>query len=129
MDENIIEYELVFMYNYLYEIEVVYKMKLVQGGVTAPIGYFATGVASGIKKDNQPDLSIVCSEDTAVAAGVFTQNKVKGHSLQLTMNHIKNGYASAVFSGYGVPEKHIHIHQFKRRAAEANRYETCTSRT
>ena len=101
MDENIIEYELVFMYNYLYEIEVVYKMKLVQGGVTAPIGYFATGVASGIKKDNQPDLSIVCSEDTAVAAGVFTQNKVKGHSLQLTMNHIKNGYASAVVINSG----------------------------
>ena len=44
--------ELVFMYNYLYESEVVYKMKLVQGVITAPIGYFATGVASGIKRQS-----------------------------------------------------------------------------
>ncbi|HBN85594.1 MAG TPA: ornithine acetyltransferase [Clostridiales bacterium] len=76
-------------------------MKLVQGGVTAPIGYFATGIACGLKKDNQLDLSIVCSEDMAVAAGVFTQNTVKGHSLQLTMKNIKNGYANALVINSG----------------------------
>jgi len=76
-------------------------MKIIQGGVTAPVGYFATGVACGLKKDGKPDLSIVCSEDMAVAAGVFTQNRVKGHSLQLTMNHIKNGYANALVINSG----------------------------
>lgn len=76
-------------------------INIVQGGVTAPIGYFATGIACGLKKDNQPDLSIVCSEDMAVAAGVFTQNTVKGHSLQLTMNNIKNGYANALVINSG----------------------------
>lgn len=76
-------------------------MKLVQGGVTAPTGYFATGTACGLKKDGKLDLSIVCSEDMAVAAGVFTQNNVKGHSLQLTMNNIKNGYANALIINSG----------------------------
>lgn len=76
-------------------------MELVQGGVTAPIGYFATGIACGLKKDNKLDLSIVCSEDMAVAAGVFTQNIVKGHSLQLTMKNIKNGYANALVINSG----------------------------
>ncbi len=76
-------------------------MKFVQGGVTAPIGYFATGIACGLKKNNGLDLAIVCSEDMAVAAGVFTQNTVKGHSLQLTMNNIKNGYANALVINSG----------------------------
>lgn len=71
-------------------------MNRINGGVTAPEGFFATGVACGLKKDGKKDLAIVCSEDSAAAAGVFTTNKVKGHSLQLTMEHIKSGYANAI---------------------------------
>lgn len=76
-------------------------MNIINGGVTAPDGFFATGVACGIKKNNKKDLAIVCSEDTAAAAGVFTTNIVKGHSLKLTMEHIKNGYANAVIINSG----------------------------
>lgn len=76
-------------------------MNIINGGVTAPDGFFATGVACGIKKNNKKDLAIVCSEDTAAAAGVFTTNVVKGHSLKLTMEHIKNGYANAVIINSG----------------------------
>lgn len=76
-------------------------MKVIDGGVTAPEGYFATGVACGIKKDGKFDLAIVCSEDTAAAAGVFTKNVVKGHSLQLTIENIKNGYANAIVINSG----------------------------
>lgn len=73
----------------------------ITGGVTAPEGFFATGVACGLKKDNQKDLAIICSEDIAAAAGVFTTNKVKGHSLLLTMENIKSGYANAVVINSG----------------------------
>jgi glutamate N-acetyltransferase/amino-acid N-acetyltransferase len=79
----------------------VKNMNDISGGVTAPEGFFATGVACGLKKDGKKDLAIICSEDSAAAAGVFTTNKVKGHSLQLTMDHIKNGYANAVVINSG----------------------------
>jgi len=73
----------------------------IDGGVTAPKGYKASGVACGLKNNGNKDLAVVCSEDIAVAAGVFTTNVVKGHSLQLTMEHIKNGYAKAVIINSG----------------------------
>lgn len=76
-------------------------MRVINGGVTAPEGFFATGVACGIKKDGKKDLALICSEDSAAAAGVFTSNKVKGHSLQVTMEHIKNGYANAIVINSG----------------------------
>jgi len=76
-------------------------MRIIEGGVTAPEGFFATGVACGIKKDGKKDLAIVCSEDSAAAAGVFTTNIVKGHSLQVTMEHIKSGYATAIVINSG----------------------------
>lgn len=76
-------------------------MQIINGGVTAPEGYFATGVACGLKKDGKKDLAIICSEDSAAVAGVFTTNKVKGHSLQVTMEHIKNGYANAIIINSG----------------------------
>jgi len=76
-------------------------MHVISGGVTAPEGFFATGIACGLKKDGKKDLAIICSEDSAAAAGVFTTNKVKGHSLQLTMDHIKNGYANAIIINSG----------------------------
>jgi glutamate N-acetyltransferase / amino-acid N-acetyltransferase len=76
-------------------------MHIINGGVTAPEGFFATGVACGLKKDGKKDLAIICSEDSAAAAGVFTTNKVKGHSLQVTMEHIKNGYANALIINSG----------------------------
>lgn len=76
-------------------------MNKLKGGVTAPEGFFATGIACGIKKDGKKDLAIICSEDSAAAAGVFTTNRVKGHSLQLTMEHIKSGYANAIIINSG----------------------------
>lgn len=76
-------------------------MEIINGGVTAPQGFFATGVACGLKKDGKRDLAIVCSEDPAAAAGVFTTNTVKGNSLIVTMENIKNGYASAIVINSG----------------------------
>ena len=76
-------------------------MNVIEGGVTAPKGFIAAGVACGIKKNNQKDLAIICSEDNAVASGVFTTNVVKGHSLQVSMEHIKNGIARAIVINAG----------------------------
>jgi len=77
-------------------------MQYIDGGVTAPQGYFATGVACGLKKNGDRDLAIICSEDVAATAGVFTTNRVKGHSLKLTMQRVRdNGYATAMIINSG----------------------------
>ena len=76
-------------------------MNIIEGGVTAPKGFTAAGVACGIKKNNTKDLAIVCSDDNAIASAVFTTNVVKGHSLQVSIDHIKNGIARAVVINSG----------------------------
>lgn len=76
-------------------------INVIDGGVTAPKGFKAAGVACGLKNNGKKDLAVVYSDDIAVATGVFTTNVVKGHSLQLTMNHIKNGYAQSIIINSG----------------------------
>ncbi|MDD2214780.1 MAG: bifunctional glutamate N-acetyltransferase/amino-acid acetyltransferase ArgJ [Oscillospiraceae bacterium] len=56
--------------------------------ITAVPGFKATGVACGLKPDDQKDLALLYSTQPAVCAGVFTQNKVRGHSLQYTAQHL-----------------------------------------
>lgn len=64
-------------------------MDFIDGGITAVKGIRAAGTACGLKKDNQPDLALIVSEAAATAAGVFTRNVVKGHSLELTRQHLQ----------------------------------------
>lgn len=66
-----------------------------------PKGFKASGIACGIKKDGKKDLALIVSEPESVAAGVFTKNLVKGHSLKWTMNRIKNGKIRAVVINSG----------------------------
>lgn len=47
------------------------------GGVTAPAGFRAGGVAAGIKRGGGLDLALVHSDRPSVAAGAFTTNKVR----------------------------------------------------
>jgi len=72
-----------------------------KSGVTSPIGFRAAGVACGIKKNGQKDLALIVSDTPAAAAGVFTTNAVKGHSLKWSMEKIKSGKARAVVINSG----------------------------
>jgi glutamate N-acetyltransferase/amino-acid N-acetyltransferase len=74
---------------------------MVKNGVTAPRGFKASGVACGLKKNGQLDLAMVVSENTAQAAGIFTTNRVKGHSLQWSQRQIQRGTAKAVVINSG----------------------------
>ncbi len=53
------------------------KMKNIDGGVTAAIGFQAAGGSAGIKKANTKDMALVYSIVPCVAAGTFTTNVVK----------------------------------------------------
>ena len=76
-------------------------MDWINGSITSVKGFQASGVACGLKKDQQLDLALIYSEKPSVAAGVFTKNTVKGHSLQLTMKKIEKGQAQAVLINSG----------------------------
>ncbi len=52
-------------------------MKIVDGGITKPIGFEAGAVAAGIKYKDRPDMAVVYSETPCEVAGVFTRNAVK----------------------------------------------------
>lgn len=74
---------------------------LKDGGVTSPKGYRAAGVACGLKNNGNKDLSLVVSDVTANAAGVYTRNVVKGHSLQLTMKRMEEPKVNAIVVNSG----------------------------
>jgi glutamate N-acetyltransferase/amino-acid N-acetyltransferase len=76
-------------------------MKIIDGAITSPSGYRASGVACGLKKNGNRDLAMIVSTTEASAAGIFTKNVVKGHSLQRTMSVIRQGYAQAIIINSG----------------------------
>jgi glutamate N-acetyltransferase/amino-acid N-acetyltransferase len=61
---------------------------IIEGGITAPQGYLASGVSAGIKKKGL-DLAIVFSSQMASAAGVFTLNRVQAAPVVLSKEYLK----------------------------------------
>lgn len=61
----------------------------IEGSVTAPKGFSATGEHIGVKKKKK-DLAIIKSEVPCVAAGVFTKNLVKAAPVVWCQQIIKN---------------------------------------
>ncbi|WP_019509035.1 bifunctional ornithine acetyltransferase/N-acetylglutamate synthase [Pleurocapsa sp. PCC 7319] len=51
--------------------------QVVSGGVTAPKGFRAAGIAVGLKSSGAKDLALILSETDAIAAGVFTTSQVR----------------------------------------------------
>jgi len=76
-------------------------MQMIQGGVTAAQGFQAGGTAAGIKKTGKPDLALVFSELPAVAAGVFTTNKVQAAPVVLSKQQLVSGFAQAIVINSG----------------------------
>lgn len=77
-------------------------IRKITGGVTAPLGFTAAGVAAGIKNGtNKKDVALLVSDRPARAAGVFTRNRVKAHPVLLTMRHLEDGTACAVVMNSG----------------------------
>jgi glutamate N-acetyltransferase/amino-acid N-acetyltransferase len=77
-------------------------MKVINGGITAPIGFVAAGINCGLKKNkNKKDLAVVYSEKICSAAGVYTTNTVKGEPLRVTMEHLENANAQAIIVNSG----------------------------
>ena len=71
------------------------------GGVCAPMGFLASGVASGIKEEGKHDLALVYSSQPAFAAGVFTTNEIMAAPVLLTRSLLAAGQAQAIVINSG----------------------------
>jgi len=74
----------------------------INGGVTAPNGFKAAGVHGGLKM-NKKDVSLIFSEVPAVAAGVFTTNKVAAAPVIIDKEQLAKGNKiSAIVCNSGI---------------------------
>ena len=64
-------------------------------------GFLAAGISAGLKKNRERDLALIYSEAPAVAAGVFTTNRVKAAPVLLSMERVKSGTARALLANSG----------------------------
>src|ERR1043165_1316200 len=75
------------------------------GGVTAPKGFLACGVAAGIKTCGaEPRFDVgllVSSSEPCVVAGVFTKNQVVGAPVELCRERVRSGRARGVVVNSG----------------------------
>src|SRR5512136_1249194 len=62
--------------------------KAIKGGITAPQGYLAAGVAAGIKAKGL-DLALLFSSQPASGAAVFTTNLVQAAPVVVSRNNLK----------------------------------------
>lgn len=81
----------------------MYNVRRVDGGVTAPSGFRASGLHCGIKASGKPDLSLIVSDSPASAAGVFTINLAKAPPIYLCQDHLASsgGRAAAIVTNSG----------------------------
>jgi glutamate N-acetyltransferase/amino-acid N-acetyltransferase len=74
----------------------------IDGGVTAPRGFRASGAAAGIKPGStKKDCALIVSDRPAATAGAFTANLFKAPPIQWTETVCAAGLARAVFANSG----------------------------
>jgi glutamate N-acetyltransferase/amino-acid N-acetyltransferase len=87
-------------------------MNTIDGGVTTPKGFKASGIHSGIKKERL-DLAMIYSERPAIAACAYTQNRMRAapvelmiqrHSDKLQAFIINSGNANAITGPQGMKD-------------------------
>lgn len=77
-------------------------MKILKnGGVTAPKGFKANGIACGIKRSGKLDLALIASDTAAVSAGVFTKNSIKAAPLLVSQRHLRHHKTRAIIVNSG----------------------------
>ena len=75
----------------------------IPGGITAPAGFQAAGIAVGLKASGKPDLSLLLAPESAVCAGTFTTSVVRAACVDLCLQRLADagGHARAVLTNSG----------------------------
>ena len=79
------------------------QIREIAGGITAPAGFRAAGVACGIKASGATDLALIACEEPGTAAGVFTTNLAQAAPVVTSRDHLKRsgGRAAAIVVNSG----------------------------
>lgn len=77
------------------------KIKTINGGVTAALGFSAGTALAEIKRKLKRDIAVIYSAVPASVAGVFTVNKVKAAPVLVTMERAAKGKAQALVVNSG----------------------------
>lgn len=78
-------------------------MKMINGGVTAALGFQAASTAAGIKYKDRKDMALLFSETPCCAAGTFTTNVVKAAPVKWDRKIVReSGTAQAVVINAGI---------------------------
>ena len=76
---------------------------MINGGVTAPKGFLASGLNAGIKNQTKKDMAMVFSSTPCAAAGVFTSNLVKAAPVKWDKEIVTTSpYVQAVVVNSGI---------------------------
>ena len=76
--------------------------RVIPGGIAAPLGFTASGIHSGMRRNkSKRDLAMVRCDVRCAAAGAYTQNLVKGASIAVTRENISDGYAQGIICNSG----------------------------
>jgi len=73
----------------------------IDGGITAVPGILAAGITAGIKPSGKKDVALIYSSAPARAAAIFTTNQVKGASVLVSQEHVRDGKAQAIVASSG----------------------------
>jgi len=74
----------------------------ISGGVTAAIGFSASGIHCGLRKNkSKKDLALILAAKPCPAAAVFTTNKVCAAPVTLSRQNVSDGYAQAIICNSG----------------------------
>jgi glutamate N-acetyltransferase/amino-acid N-acetyltransferase len=76
-------------------------MQWIDGGITAVPGILAAGITAGIKPSGKKDIALIYSSAPARAAAIFTTNQVKGASVLVSQEHVRDGKAQAIVASSG----------------------------
>ena len=78
-------------------------VNFINGGVTAPKGFKASGIHCGIRKNKtKRDLALIVADTQCDAAAVYTRNLVYGAPITVTRNNIADGKARAIICNSGI---------------------------
>ena len=75
----------------------------VDGGITAPSGFEASGITAGLKESGKPDLALVTAPEGAVCAGTFTTSVMRAACVDLCAERLlaSEGQCRAVLINSG----------------------------
>ncbi len=72
------------------------QLRILEGGITEPHGFRATGISCGLKDGGYKDLGLILSETPCEIACAFTKNKVKAAPVSFDISRCGNNISAIV---------------------------------